>query len=127
MPLRLTRKRLLQLLPGKLQPPSPAWAGPLALPGTATVKFSQRRASDVVFERAVGDAPFVLDSSAPFGFAYDSSPVSVLLAFQHASREKVSSKTRGRMKATGCVTDEFQGPQGEQIDLVPPLGKRAQG
>ena len=58
------------------------------MPGTATIKFSQRRASDVVFERAVGDAPFVFDSSAPFGFAYDSSPVSVLLAFQHAAREK---------------------------------------
>ena len=78
----------------------------LALPGTARIKFSQRRTGDVVFERAVGDAPFVFDSSAPFGFAYDSSPVSVLLAFQHAAREKVSSKTRGRMKATGCVMDD---------------------
>ena len=74
--------------------------------GEAKATFSQRRSDGRSFTTVIGVVPFIFDSAVPFGVSFSSPGGSVVVAFQHTLRFRISSGLGGRMKALGISSDD---------------------
>ena len=87
----------------------PTWPGSAVawvLAGTGTAQLLQKRLDREVHVGPLSSTPRWFDPSVPFQLQLEGSARPVSIAFQHSSRDSLSAKTLGRLKALGCSVDD---------------------